>query len=246
MNQKLNISEYQSLALPSKTRLKFPPELTHLGYSNIEIRSVKEIYSSYIVYNAVCHYANMDEAEELLVYEDFHVLKDIHGQDGLQRTIGNETEDNDYTRGFIDYILGNDYEGKPWMITQIFEFYSDEYGLNPSYLLANGTRYYIPSIKPKHLMRSTSYHSHNQSYNSYSDLYKPLCKVNDVNKTVFICPKCGFPCSINSSKCPHCGELINGSQRSANRIIVIKTLITILKKAIEIAIICYIVKYILN
>ena len=53
------------------------------------------------MYNAVCHYGNMNEAEELLVYEEFRVLKDKRGNDGLQR-ITNGTEDNDYTHGFID------------------------------------------------------------------------------------------------------------------------------------------------
>ena len=159
MNQKLDTLVYTSLALPQGTKLGFHPDLVRLGYINIEIRSVKEIYSSYIVYNAVCHYANMDKAEELLVYEDFHALKDKRGNDGLQRIIENEMKDDGYSHGFVDLILKCDYEGKPWMIRQICECYGDEYGLNPSYLLANGTWYFIPSIKPRHLMNSTTSHS---------------------------------------------------------------------------------------
>ena len=224
MNQKLDTLEYLSLALPPNTELEFHPDLVRLGYLNIKIRNVKEIYSSYIVYNAACHYANMNEAEELLVYEDFHVLKDKRGNDGLQRIIENEMKDDGYSHGFIDFILKCDYEGQPWMIRQICECYGDEYGLNPSYLLANGTRYFIPSIKPRKLMNSTTSHSRKQSYNSYSDLHKPSCRVNDVNKTALICPKCGFPCSTNSPKCPNCGEQLYDYQRSINREIVTRNL----------------------
>ena len=102
MNQELDISKYVSLALPANSKLFFPENLARIGYQYVIINSVKEINISYIVYNAVCHYSNGIDKEDVLVLEDFQVLKDKRGNDGMQRICGKQAENEIPDHGFID------------------------------------------------------------------------------------------------------------------------------------------------
>ncbi len=147
MELTLDTSKYQSLALPVGTILDFPENLVRRGYQYLEIAGVNKITPSYIVYNALSYYADTNKAEELLVYEDFQVCSDKRGNDGKQ-VISTENINNGNPRvGFTKFIIERSFEGRRWGIVQILESYGEEYGLNPSYLRANNTRYYIPSIR---------------------------------------------------------------------------------------------------
>lgn len=153
MEQIFDTSEHQPLTLPIGSRLEFHEDLVRKGYQYIEIKSIIEITPSYIVYNALCHYADTNKAEELLVYEDFQVYTDKRGNDGKQRiVIGGKSEGN-YSRGFTELIIEQAFGGRGMGIVQLCEFYGEEYGLHPSFLCANGTRYYIPSIRQVHDIR---------------------------------------------------------------------------------------------
>lgn len=150
MEQIFDTAEHQPLTLPIGSRLEFHVDLVRKGYQYIEIKSIIEITPSYIVYNALCHYADTNKAEELLVYEDFQVYTDKRGNDGKQKiVIGGKSNDN-YSRGFTDLIIEREFGGRRRDIIQLCESYGDEYGLYPSFLRANGTRYYIPSIRQVH------------------------------------------------------------------------------------------------
>ena len=150
MKHILEITEYYPLALPFGTRLEFHEILVRFGYQYIEIRNLKEITPSYIVYNALCHYADTNKAEELLVYEDFQVYTDKRGNDGKQRIVTSGKTDDNYSTGFTDLIIKQEFEGRLNCIVQLCEFYGEEYGLSPLFLRDHGTRYYIPSIRRMH------------------------------------------------------------------------------------------------
>lgn len=159
MEQIFKTNEYSPLTLPIGTRLEFHRNLVRFGYQYIEIKNLKEITPSYIVYNALCHYADTNKAEELLVYEDFQVYTDKRGNDGKQRIVIDGKSGDNYSRGFTDLILEREFGGRGASIVQLCESYGEEYGLIPSFLRAYDTRYYIPSIRQVHDIRHNSQRS---------------------------------------------------------------------------------------
>lgn len=153
MEQIFDTADYQPLTLPIGSRLEFHKDLVRKGYQYIEIKSIKELTPSYIVYNGLCHYADTNKAEELLVYEDFQVYTDKRGNDGKQRIVIGGKLDGNYSRGFTNLIIEQAFGGRLKGIVQLCESYGEEYGLHPSFLRANDTRYYIPSIRQVHDIR---------------------------------------------------------------------------------------------
>lgn len=213
MDQILDISKYSSLALPAKSMLFFPVDLARRGYKYILIKNVKEINTSYIIYDAICYYLNDEDEERIFVLEDFQVIKDRRGNDGMLRIRGEQSESDAPSHGFVDYIIKDSFDGKSWMIRQICEFYGDEYGLSPAFLLANDTRYYIP------LSNNTQFL--NKSFSPiFQRRYRPWLysdKLDILGAKDLPCPKCGFPCPKDSQRCINCGAKMDITQLTKSK-----------------------------
>lgn len=111
----------------------------------IIIDSVKTITPSYILYNAI-KYKN-GVAKQVEIAELFIASCDKRGKDGKTRMIYKKTCNyRQLELPFIDFILKDSY---PMPITQVCEFFGEEYGISEDYIRANATKYYVLSQKSK-------------------------------------------------------------------------------------------------
>lgn len=141
----VSIGQPNSQPLENGTTFKYKPCFKDSIDICITINGVKKIFPAFILYYGTKCKGN--QIIEVEIAELFVASRDIRGLDGRARIPSRLPRCNDGQKEiqFYDYILERESQA-PWMIRQILEFYSDEYGLSEDFVIANGTRYYIKEI----------------------------------------------------------------------------------------------------
>lgn len=141
----VNIGQPNSQPLENGTTFKYKTCFKDSIDICITINGVKQISPAFILYYGTKYKGN--QIIEVEIAELFIASRDTRGLDGRARIPFRPPRCNDgqVEIQFYDYILERESHA-PWMIRQILEFYSDEYGLSEDFVIANGTRYYIKEI----------------------------------------------------------------------------------------------------
>ena len=171
----VSIGQPNSQPLENGTTFKYKPCFKDSIDICITINGVKKIFPAFILYYGTKCKGN--QIIEVEIAELFVASRDIRGLDGRARIPSRPPRCNDGQKEiqFYDYILERESQA-PWMIRQILEFYSDEYGLSEDFVIANGTRYYIKEIAKSQMsnVANDKIDKHNKFCNLITKLYLKL------------------------------------------------------------------------
>lgn len=189
--------------LSNGTTIQYNPSLRNASKITLQIKSVRQVFESYIIYEAEkiveeLHY-------DIEVAELYIKGKDHRSLDGSRIASQNE-EERILEKSFFDFIV----QDSGISLRQVLEYYNDEYGLSKNCIRANNTLYYI-------LTNHSWNNDDNSTISAIGSKTPPLDSI--------LCQHCGTIFSAKDKCCPNCGKPFQTWKNVVKKIVRLLTIV---------------------